>query len=417
MEPIISVRGLGKSYRIQTGERKPYRTLRDDIADFGKGLLKGQWGNPRSEEFWALRDIDFDIYPGEVVGIIGRNGAGKSTLLKILSRVVQPTTGEAILKGRVASLLEVGTGFHPELTGRENIFISGAVLGMKQVEIKQKFDKIVDFSEIEKFLDMPVKHYSSGMYVRLAFAVAAHLDPEILFIDEILAVGDIEFQKKCLGKINNIATEEGKTVLFVSHNTTAIKNLCRRTVWLSQGNLIEDNSTDIVMSKYFKEDSSRVLKRNWGNPGKSFVDKNVQLQKICLLINNIDSDQEIKISDQLTLEIQYWNFLEDALLNFSLLLYTSDNTCVFNTLSYPQQMKTGLIKGTCEFPKNLLNNLSYKIRLLIVKDAAHIILDVEDIITFDAYEGRREIDWHGKWNGVIRPNLNWKIEFIEKLIK
>jgi lipopolysaccharide transport system ATP-binding protein len=262
MEPIISVRGLGKSYRIQTGERKPYRTLRDDIADFGKGLLKGQWGNSHSEEFWAIKDIDFDIYPGEVVGIIGRNGAGKSTLLKVLSRVVQPTMGEAVLKGRVASLLEVGTGFHPELTGRENIFMSGAVLGMKRTEIKDRFDEIVEFSEVEKFLDIPVKRYSSGMYVRLAFAVVAHLEPEILIIDEVLAVGDASFQKKCLGKMEDVAKQKGRTILFVSHNISVIQVLCERCLLLKAGQVFTDKSVSLAIQAYLNsETSSTSFKR------------------------------------------------------------------------------------------------------------------------------------------------------------
>jgi lipopolysaccharide transport system ATP-binding protein len=250
MEPIISVRGLGKSYRIQSGERKPYRTLRDDLVDFGKGLLKGQWGRSSTEEFWALKDVDFDIYPGEVVGIIGRNGAGKSTLLKILSRVIQPTAGEAILQGRVASLLEVGTGFHPELTGRENIFISGAVLGMKSLEVKRKFDEIVEFAEVEKFLDLPVKRFSSGMYVRLAFAVAAHLETDILLVDEVLAVGDAAFQKKCLGKMENVAQKEGRTVLLVSHNMASILSLCTKGYWLDQGKLSAQGNVSEVIDFY-----------------------------------------------------------------------------------------------------------------------------------------------------------------------
>jgi lipopolysaccharide transport system ATP-binding protein len=253
MEPIISVRGLGKSYRIQSGERKPYRTLRDDLVDFGKGLLKGPWGRSSTEEFWALKDINFDVYPGEVVGIIGCNGAGKSTLLKILSRVIQPTTGEAILHGRVASLLEVGTGFHPELTGRENIFISGSILGMNRLEIKRKFDEIVDFAEIGKFLDTPVKRYSSGMYVRLAFAVAAHLEPEILIVDEVLAVGDASFQKKCLGKMGDVATNEGKTVVFVSHDMEAVNRLCHTGALVKKGEIACLGNVSSVIQAYLEE--------------------------------------------------------------------------------------------------------------------------------------------------------------------
>nr|WP_322095866.1 ABC transporter ATP-binding protein [Pseudanabaena mucicola] len=202
------------------------------------------------EEFWALKDVSFEIKQGDRVGIIGRNGAGKSTLLKVLSQITEPTSGKISIKGRVASLLEVGTGFHPELTGRENIFLNGAILGMDRFEIKKKFDEIVAFAEVEKFLDTPVKRYSSGMYVRLAFAVAAHLEPEILIVDEVLAVGDAAFQKKCLGKMEDVAQNEGRTVLFVSHNMAAIQNLCQRAIWLNQGQLIIDNQTQIVINDY-----------------------------------------------------------------------------------------------------------------------------------------------------------------------
>jgi lipopolysaccharide transport system ATP-binding protein len=219
----------------------PFRRLRQ---------LRGS--DETMEEYWALKNVSFDVQPGEVVGIIGRNGAGKSTLLKILSRIVEPTEGEIRLRGRVASLLEVGTGFHPELTGRENIYLNGSILGMKKREIDRKFDEIVDFAEVEKFLDTPVKRYSSGMYVRLAFAVAAHLDPEILIVDEVLAVGDVEFQKKCLGKMKEVSTGTGRTVLFVSHNMGAIRSLCSRGIVLNSGNVFIDDTTDIASNKYME---------------------------------------------------------------------------------------------------------------------------------------------------------------------
>jgi lipopolysaccharide transport system ATP-binding protein len=292
MEPIISVRGLGKSYRIQTGERKPYRTLRDDIADFGKGLLKGQWGNSQTEEFWALKDIDFDIYPGEVVGIIGRNGAGKSTLLKVLSRVVQPTTGEAILKGRVASLLEVGTGFHPELTGQENIYMSGAILGMRRDEIKRQFNKIVEFAEIDKFLDTPVKRFSSGMYVRLAFAVAAHLESEILIIDEVLAVGDIEFQRKCLGKMEDVAKDKGRTVLFVSHNMSSVQTLCKKCIVLDSGSLIANDFTSVAAKIYLNDLSSQT---SFNKPKLDSKNPKIISGEIELINNGDDSEALVNI--------------------------------------------------------------------------------------------------------------------------
>ena len=249
MKPIISVEGLGKSYTIRHEGQTHYKSLREELFKLPKRLLSR--GGQSQEEFWALRDVNFDIMPGDRVGIIGRNGAGKSTLLKLLSRITEPTTGRITLRGRVASLLEVGTGFHPELTGRENIFLNGAILGMSRAEVRRKFDEIVDFAGVEKFLDTPVKRYSSGMYVRLAFAVAAHLEPEILVVDEVLAVGDAEFQKKCLGKMED-AGKEGRTVLFVSHNVGAIQQLCSRGFVVDQGQLCSAETVSDAVSVYLK---------------------------------------------------------------------------------------------------------------------------------------------------------------------
>jgi lipopolysaccharide transport system ATP-binding protein len=270
-DTVIHVENLGKKYIIGHQKNDRYTTLRDSIANgvksLGRQFLK-PLGQPTSsstrEEFWALRDVSFEVKQGDRVGIIGRNGAGKSTLLKILSRITEPTKGRITIQGRVASLLEVGTGFHPELTGRENIFLNGAVLGMGKAEIKRKFDEIVAFAEVEKFLDTPVKRYSSGMYVRLAFAVAAHLEPEILVVDEVLAVGDLQFQKKCLGKMGQVA-KEGRTVLFVSHNMAAINTLCSRAILLDKGNIICQGNIDECIAAY----ESRHLTardKNWVRP-------------------------------------------------------------------------------------------------------------------------------------------------------
>jgi lipopolysaccharide transport system ATP-binding protein len=255
-EAIISVEGLGKKYRIHhQAERQRYVALRDVLANKVKGLFqnrKPETGNRKSvEDFWALKDVSFEVKQGEVVGIIGRNGAGKSTLLKILSRITEPTEGRVRIQGRVASLLEVGTGFHPELTGRENIFLNGAILGMHRAEIKRKFDEIVAFAEVEKFLDTPVKRYSSGMYVRLAFAVAAHLEPEILIVDEVLAVGDAAFQKKCLGKMRDVSTG-GRTVLFVSHNMQAISILCKRALHFDTGSIAYRGDVQETIQSYLR---------------------------------------------------------------------------------------------------------------------------------------------------------------------
>ena len=252
MAPIIKVENLSKQYRI--GEhREPYGSLRESLVRAAKAPFKRfRNGHSQNNAIWALKDVSFEVMPGEVVGVIGRNGAGKSTLLKILSRITEPTSGGVDLHGRVGSLLEVGTGFHAELTGRENIYLNGAILGMKKVEIDKKFDEIVAFAEIEKFLDTPVKYYSSGMYVRLAFAVAAHLEPEILLVDEVLAVGDAEFQEKCIGKMGNVA-KNGKTVLFVSHNMQVISALTQRSILISQGHCIYDGKTSAAISSYLGE--------------------------------------------------------------------------------------------------------------------------------------------------------------------
>jgi lipopolysaccharide transport system ATP-binding protein len=253
--PVISVKGLGKRYQI--GHAVRHDTLRDTLAHTAGNVLARLTGNSSAttvaEEFWALRDLSFEVNQGDVVGIIGRNGAGKSTLLKILSRITEPTTGRVGIRGRVASLLEVGTGFHPELSGRENIFLNGAILGMSRVEIRAKFDEIVAFAEVERFLDTPVKHYSSGMYVRLAFAVAAHLEPEILIVDEVLAVGDAAFQRKCIGKMREASTEHGRTVLFVSHDLAAITALTSRCLLLDRGRLAQVGPTSAVVGAYFRQ--------------------------------------------------------------------------------------------------------------------------------------------------------------------
>jgi lipopolysaccharide transport system ATP-binding protein len=279
MQPIIRVENLGKCYRIHHKTQERYTALRDVIArKAGRAFAKLKFGKTEklnslpdsqpfsvsasSEDFWALKDINFEIQPGEVVGIIGRNGAGKSTLLKILSRITEPTKGRITLNGRVASLLEVGTGFHPELTGRENIFLNGAILGMSRKEIQSKFDEIVDFAGVEKFLDTPVKRYSSGMYVRLAFAVAAHLEPEILIIDEVLAVGDAEFQKKCLGKMGEVA-KGGRTVLFVSHNMAAIQSLCQRGILIDQGQVTFSGSPDEAIQLYMDRMAAHTGDHLW----------------------------------------------------------------------------------------------------------------------------------------------------------
>ena len=276
-EAAIKVEGLGKRYLIRHQQRERYVALRDVLANSVKAIgkrLAGRGGvgtNSPREEFWALKDVSFEVKPGERLGIIGRNGAGKSTLLKLLSRITEPTTGSIRLRGRVGSLLEVGTGFHPELTGRENIFLNGAIMGMGKAEIRRKFDEIVAFAEVEKFLDTPVKRYSSGMYGRLAFAVAANLDPEILVVDEVLAVGDAAFQKRCLGKMKAVG-ESGRTVLFVSHNMSAVQSFCPRCVLLQAGELVDDGAAMEVVQRYLTDYSAAdSFCRPETHNGKTFI--------------------------------------------------------------------------------------------------------------------------------------------------
>src|SRR3954464_7076126 len=274
MKPILEIRGLSKQYHLGARSGPKMDNLREFLqrgitAPFSTLMGKNgeNSGAVKLQTFWALKDVNFDVHQGDVLGVIGRNGAGKSTLLKILSRITTPTSGEVTVRGRLASLLEVGTGFHPELTGRENIFLNGAILGMRKAEIRRHFDEIVAFAEVEKFLDTPVKHYSSGMYVRLAFAVAAHLNPEILVVDEVLAVGDAGFQKKCLGKMGEVS-RGGRTVLFVSHNMAAVKSLCSRAVWLQRGQVAADGPTSWVVDEYHRNAAAIGTHRTWlpGDP-------------------------------------------------------------------------------------------------------------------------------------------------------
>ena len=277
---VIKIEGLGKKYLLAHKSPQRYIALRDVLVDRAKRLGRrlrhpfaksAGGGNPAVEDFWALSDLSFEVEEGERVGVIGRNGAGKSTLLKILSRITEPTTGRVSLRGRVASLLEVGTGFHPELTGRENIYLNGAILGMSKAEIRRNFDAIVDFAGVEKFLDTPVKRYSSGMYVRLAFAVAAHLDTEILMIDEVLAVGDAEFQKKCMGKMDEVSHKQGRTILFVSHNMGAVSQLCNRVVCLERGRVALDTpDVSAGVREYLNVSRDTSATAEWRNPGSLF---------------------------------------------------------------------------------------------------------------------------------------------------
>jgi lipopolysaccharide transport system ATP-binding protein len=339
---IISVENLGKKYRIshqhQGGMR--YKTLRDAIVDKFKGAFsrrKSEIAGGKSEEdFWALKNVSFEVKRGDVVGIIGRNGAGKSTLLKILSHITEPTEGRVRIKGRVASLLEVGTGFHPELTGRENIFLNGAILGMSRVEIRKKFDEIVAFAEVEKFLDTPVKRYSSGMYVRLAFAVAAHLEPEILIVDEVLAVGDAAFQKKCLGKMEHVAAKYGRTVFFVSHNMAAMQMLCSRGIYLSKGSIVHAGEMDDCMKLYLEE--GRRVASVWEPVA---VGRTLELQRFSF------GPECVRTSGDVSFELELFSQTEARVSDLAILIYSSSGLRVA-VLDLRKQEQPYIIRaGTC----------------------------------------------------------------------
>lgn len=420
----IRVHGLGKQYRIGAS-RARYLTFRETLtealaAPFRKAgrLLRGQAaGTAGSEErIWALKDVSFEIRRGEIVGVIGSNGAGKSTLLKVLSRITEPTEGHAEVLGRVGSLLEVGTGFHPELTGRENVYLNGAILGMKRAEIAQKLDEIVSFAEIEKFMDTPVKHYSSGMYLRLAFAVAAHLEPEILLVDEVLAVGDAAFQRKCLGRIGTVA-DQGRTVLFVSHNMTALQSLCHRALWLSDGSLHQDGDAKTVVSGYLRSATSPVLERIWSEPESAPGDSRVRLSRACVTPGSDASEGVITVDSPLSIEFDCWTLVPDILLNFSLVLYNQEDICILNSVSEPKTIQQqGLVRGTCHIPGGFLNDGTYRVRLLIVKDSSVPLVDIDNIIIFDVSDLQRRGSWFGKWVGVVRPTFHWTTRQIPTLV-
>jgi len=365
MMPIIRVKNLSKKYYIG-GQQKPYSTLRDSLVEVARAPLKAfrRSGSDGKNSFWALHDVSFDVMPGEVVGIIGRNGAGKSTLLKILSRITEPTTGRVEIYGRVSSLLEVGTGFHHELTGRENIYLNGAILGMKRADINRKFDEMVDFAEVEKFIDTPVKYYSSGMHVRLAFAVAAHLEPEILIIDEVLAVGDAAFQKKCLSKMGSAAAG-GRTVLFVSHNMPVVRQLCSRGVLIHQGRVAKIGAIGEVIQGYTQDmtvEGAEVCFDADPNDRASIL-------KIRILDKNGNPATRIPHTEQFTTEVEY--VVNEPLLVDRLwwVISRSDGTDISisgeeDALNYSDEVREpGHYLARVTFPEGILNEDRYQCRV------------------------------------------------------
>ncbi len=414
MKPIVRVEGLSKQYRIGAPRaahddrpKKHFPNLRSRLSSFKRN------GDLRHELIWALKDVSFEVEPGEALGIVGRNGAGKSTLLKILSRITEPTSGRVELFGRVGSLLEVGTGFHPELTGRENVYLNGAILGMKKVEIARKFDEIVAFSEIEKFIDTPVKWYSSGMYMRLAFAVAANFEPEILIVDEVLAVGDGPFQKKCLGKMGEIS-RAGRTVIFVSHNMSAIEALCNRVLWLVNGELVEAEETEQVVADYVSTGVAVSTEKVWNDPSTAPGTEEIKIHSARLRSARPGDSGEIGIDSPIEIAFEFWNYQAGAVLNFTMHLFTADGAYVFAAGSEAGPRPLGLVRETVRIPANFLNDGIYTVSIQAVQDTSTTLYLHPEVLVFEALEGVREGSWHGKWPGVIRPKLEWLAQSAEE---
>ena len=405
---VITAENISKQYIIDHQKGKGGTTLRDMLAENARMLFGGKKNiesdSLSREEFWALRDVNFSIEQGDRVGIVGHNGAGKSTLLKILSKIIEPTTGSVRIKGRVASLLEVGTGFHPELTGRENIFLNGSLLGMTRVEIKRQFDEIVAFAGVEKFLDTPVKRYSSGMYVRLGFAISAHLDPEIMIVDEVLAVGDAEFQKKSLGKMRDNSAS-GRTIIFVSHNLTAVQSLCNRALYFERGQLIEQGETNQVIQSYLSKVSKTRLLREWTDPKTAPGNDLVRVKRIELVPEYPDGITHIDVRTPMTVRFEFWNQMERANLNLSMHLNSLTGECIFNVGTTSQSCEKGVFSGECVIPGYFLNDGSYTISMMIVKDTATPLFQLEESLTFEVEDYRDGVAWYGKWPGYVRPQF------------
>lgn len=412
---VITAENISKKYIIdhkhKTGGPTTFRDVVSDL--FSRKNSHSDY--TEKEEFWALKDVNFTIDQGDRIGIVGHNGAGKSTLLKILSRITEPSTGQITIDGRVASLLEVGTGFHPELTGRENIYLNGAILGMAKREIKESFDAIVDFAGVEKFLDTPVKRYSSGMYVRLGFAIAAHLNPEILIVDEVLAVGDTEFQKKCLGKMRDVS-ESGRTLLFVSHNLTAIQALCNKSFYFEKGQLIDQGETTHIVTNYLSKVSHKRMERHWDDINQAPGNDQVRIKSFRLLAEYQDNLMHIDVRTPMNFQFEFWNMEEGANLNLSMHLYTFTGECIFNVGTESQQFGKGLVTGVCEIPGHFLNDGSYVVSMMIVKDTSTVVYNMEEALIFDIEDYRENVTWYGKWPGYIRPKLNFSIRQTEHLV-
>jgi lipopolysaccharide transport system ATP-binding protein len=428
---VIKTENLGKSYMIgHKSEREEYTALRDVISNKAKEVWS-RIKNPQYythqnlEEFWALNDVNLDVKDGDRLGIIGRNGAGKTTLLKVLSRITEPTAGRAIIRGRIASLLEVGTGFHPELTGRENVYLNGSILGMSREEIKRKFDEIVCFSGVEQFIDTPVKRYSSGMYVRLAFAVAAHIEPEILIVDEVLSVGDAEFQKKAIGKMEDV-TKDGRTVIFVSHNLASVSLLCNRALLLNQGTIMEEGTPDLIINNYLENRSANNSIYEWNDPETAPGNDVLRLRSAKILSSKGEVSSEIDIKDEFSIEITYWNLKNDTRMWAAIHVFNIMNVLVLTSSNTPTEtlnidplwdtpQPIGIYKTVCQIPKRLLNASTYFVNIAIGINSTDVLVHEERLLEFDIYDTISQVQKIGKaHNSVIRPQLEWETALFRK---
>jgi lipopolysaccharide transport system ATP-binding protein len=415
MSTVIKIENVSKQYRLGLIGTN---TLKGDLQRWWYSVLGlpdptliiGQENNlsasrltphtSRPEDFvWALKDINFEVKQGEVLGIIGKNGAGKSTLLKLLSRVTAPTTGNIKVRGRIASLLEVGTGFHPELTGRENIFLNGAILGMTKLEIRSKLDEIVDFAGVSKYIETPVKRYSSGMYVRLAFAVAAHLEPEILIVDEVLAVGDAEFQKKAIGKMQDVSRNDGRTVLFVSHNMTAVKSLCKNGILLSDGSIELSGEMEKVVDFYLSDSATKSVKNNFWKVDNAPGNESIKVKSAFIS----HEGEIITVKKSFDVVTEFWSIDENIKLNVSMVIWDINQNPVFNISTDRILLKKGLNKAVFHIPENLMNDGIYNVQNYFVRDSSTPVFIHDNACSFEIFEDRIGSGWHGKWIGAVRP--------------
>lgn len=412
MNTMIDIQDIGKKYQINSGTS--YLSLRDVLSQGAGRFLKP--GRKKKETFWALKDVSFKVGEGERIGIIGRNGAGKSTLLKVISQITPPTTGQIQINGRVASLLEVGTGFHPELTGRENIYFNGAILGLRKKEIDSKLDEIVAFSGVEQFIDTPLKHFSSGMQLRLAFSVAAHLEPEILLIDEVLAVGDMEFQKKCIGKMEEVSRSEGRTILFVSHNMSYISSLCNKAILLEKGSLVKEGGVSEVINEYLTS-----IRKPFESENHSSNQHNdaVKLLGVRAIDQNGAAKDSFSVNETIRIEMRYEVLRGGSVLWLGYNLHNENGVNIFDTHSvntelYRKPHEKGVYTAVATIPPHLLNTGNFFVSAAIFNHLERIIyVHEKDITLFHVHDVLDGITARGMspadFPGIVRPLLEWNI--------